>query len=616
MTYHYNPHSHIKVWLSNNPDVFMNFENQTRMIEMREKNPTDPIHLVYDASLLNDKARNDLKAFCDENQIIPVNADSEEFRSPLETDTEINLYQHYKDEITHLKKGGNLGVASDILRWLPSCYRLASYTDLDDPLDTNNFSTNVLVEAPIIINVGTLKLFGSQEMIIALNEYIAVVDEQAARPLIEKVQKGMLSKLQHLDSDYVEKTEETFKQDGIISRYLVGYMKNRAEALYIQKLKQFNTNDNKLSSRILRKHINDIMSNENEYLSYHRLDDSESNDAVIKRLRSDLNQQLSWIKWLFFNEEYREIKQLLALNDQKFIKAMMKKERSLFLKSIVICTTGPIELTRSFFGDYMIPSKEVDEKVRPYAMSHYGLEKAFLSNNVIPLHENALGMLRYMGAKVGERNDSSWLEEGQKLQSDRQAILQERRQQLIQSFPSTLLNYKDMIEAHIAKLEQEDKGWFAFLFRTRRQAKLSALRSVLSCFDEQSGKFDITALKEVMKNDVLPKQSLVYAGFFSHKTRDLIEGLSQVCHEAVVLRVARDKTPSYTQSANQQSTNQMQALFASPISSSAQTLTASESAPAKPRQENPSFNSPFQSPLAYHPPSDSSQQGTAFAKSP
>lgn len=56
MPYHYRPHTHVKIWLSNNPQVFMNFENQTRLIAMREQCPTDPIHLIYDSALLNDQS--------------------------------------------------------------------------------------------------------------------------------------------------------------------------------------------------------------------------------------------------------------------------------------------------------------------------------------------------------------------------------------------------------------------------------------------------------------------------------------------------------------------------------------------------------------------------------
>ena len=61
---------------------------------MREKNPQDKIHLVYDSSLLSMQARADLEEFCDENNISPVDADK--FKEQLQTDAERTLYDFYK----------------------------------------------------------------------------------------------------------------------------------------------------------------------------------------------------------------------------------------------------------------------------------------------------------------------------------------------------------------------------------------------------------------------------------------------------------------------------------------------------------------------------------------
>ena len=102
MPYKYNPHSHVKVWVSSNPSVFMNFENQTRLIAIREKNPRDVIHLVYDSTMLNKQALHDLDVFCKENNIIPVDADT--FKDKLQSPQEQELYECYKDEITQRLK--------------------------------------------------------------------------------------------------------------------------------------------------------------------------------------------------------------------------------------------------------------------------------------------------------------------------------------------------------------------------------------------------------------------------------------------------------------------------------------------------------------------------------
>lgn len=539
MSYHFNPHSHVKIWLTNNPDVFMNFENQTRLIEIREKNPNDTLHLLYDSTLLSPGAHQKLHDFCAENNIIPVDADS--FKNHLKSDLERSLYDYYKDEINNLKQGGNLAVASDILRVLSVCYRLGIYTDLDVSLDTNGLPDSISVDAPFLLNIGSLKLLGNQEMILALNELIIVADEEAAKEQIEKLQAGLLSKLKNYSSDYIEQTEAMLDQGKFLNRTLVGYMKNRVEANYIKKSAALKPGEGITASRMFRAYINEIMTNEEKYLNFHKQHPEETHETVIKRLRDDLKQQISFIKWLFFNKEYNEINQLLSLDDGAFIKSMMKKERTQYLKSIVICTTGPVEVARSFFGGYILTSDEVEQVARPVAFSHYGLDKAFLSRNVIPLHENAWGMLKYLGEDVGVRNDSSWLEEGVSLQEQRNNQLLEKKQTLSENLPSFLLLIRQNINEQITNLQDESKGFFRFLKKRHRKAeKIEALQKIMICFDQNEEEFDIAQFRTILA-DLRLNHKEVFAGFFFNRTRKIIEGLEQLCHDSIVLRVAKNK---------------------------------------------------------------------------
>ena len=61
MPYTFNPHRHVKIWLSTNPDTFLNLENQLRLIRMREINPGDSISFVYSEKLLKDHALESLR---------------------------------------------------------------------------------------------------------------------------------------------------------------------------------------------------------------------------------------------------------------------------------------------------------------------------------------------------------------------------------------------------------------------------------------------------------------------------------------------------------------------------------------------------------------------------
>lgn len=521
----------------------MNFENQTRLIKMREKNPKDPIHLVYDSTLLNEKANGELIAFCVENDIAPV--DAAQFKSEL-TGLEAALYTYYKDEITHLGQGGNLGVASDILRWLHTSYRRGSYTDLDVPLNTSKFPETVDIEVPLLLNIGSLKLLGDKEMLIVLNEYIALAEgqEHLAKADIDRVHAGILEKLEDYSSDYIEETEKALGTSSFLNRVLLGYMKNRAESLYIKLANDLRTRAlqergvKSITSRELRGYASEIMSTPERYIDFKR-NEGESEQDVTKRLRKELASQLGFVKWLFFRSEYTEIQKQLELNDKQFIESMMKKEKSLYIKSIVVCTTGPIAVAKSFFGSYVMTKDEVDSKVVPVAFSHYDLHKAFLSNNVIPMHQNAWGMLQYLGVDVGVLNDSSWLEEGMALQDVRQKALLEKQKQLEEQLPQKLSTIHAMATEHLLKLQSEDKGWFGFLFRSRRAAKMELLSVTLSCFDEQQS-FDIKRFRAAAA-EFKPE---AFDGLLSSETKFIYTKLETLCHEAIVLRVSRDKKMS------------------------------------------------------------------------
>lgn len=571
MPYSFNPHNHVKIWLSKDPNIFMNFENQTRLIEMRELNPYDTFNLIYDSRLLNAKALAELQVFCKENRINGVDAASDEFKAQLTTPEEKELYEKfYFDEITHLEEGGNLGVASDILRLLPSSYRLGIYTDMDVPVDTHQYVKEEPGQAPelldvegltepLLLNIGSLKLIGNKETIIALNEIIIVADEEAAKAQIANIQRNVLSKLQTYSSDYIESTEHALSQNSLLNRVLLKCMKNRPESAYIIKSTQIKEGPKGFTSRELRGYINEIMTDPEKYVEFHkkveeakRAEKTSSTPMpeitkkeIIEGLRATLKAELGFIKWMFFHREFREGKRLLSLSEDAFLSEMMKKERSLYVKSIVVCTTGPIAVTKSLFGDYIFTSKEVEALARPKAFSHYRLDKVYLSRNVIPIHENAFGFLRYLGAEVGVRSDSSWLEDGMSLIHKKNEKLLDIKQKLKETLPDELYRLKQGIEKHIVRLEKENRGWFGFFQRSRREQKILALQNIAACFDTNTQEFNITQFKAVLQS---LNKKVVFSGFFIKRTKNLINALDTLCFNAVVLGIPQDKKLTFKDS--------------------------------------------------------------------
>ncbi|WP_050805599.1 glycosyltransferase family 88 protein [Legionella drancourtii] len=543
-TYTYNPHSHAKIWLSNNPDVFMNLENQVRLVKMREKNPKDEICLIYDSTKLNSKAINELNAFCNEHKLSSLDANS--FHNLDLTPNERILFNFYQDEINHLNEGGNLAVASDILRWLHPVYEKKTYTDFDFPVDTTSLPSTIEIEAPLLLNIGSLRM-GKQEFILSNNDYVAVVDPEAAKKQIERIQQGIIDRLKNYDTDFVEKTEEQL-QDNFFNRNMLKFMKNRSESFYISKSKELHAHPN--SSRNVRNYIKQIMSDKNKFLDFNKQSPEESDESVIKRLRHDLEEQLTLIKYLFFGKEYTEIKTILKKDNDTFLEYMMKKELNLYLKSIVVCTTGPIQISNALFGGYVVDSGAFRKNVQPLSFNHYNLQKAFRSQNSIPMHESVFGMMRFLGEGEGELNDSSWLESGRKLQAQRTKKLEMRQQQFAENLPEHLIGLKKGIEKHILKLSNNRHGIF---FKERRKLKHEALQEVLKCFQNNinEDEFDVAQFQKILPSIYLSKS--VFAGLFFSQTKKLIGDLEQLSHEAMVFSLTQNKKIKWNSSSETRS---------------------------------------------------------------
>lgn len=523
MSYQYNIHVHVKIWLSNNPNVFMNLENQIRLIEMRETNLEDIIHLVYESTLLQQQAIQELHLFCKENNIIAI--DAHYIDSKLQTKQEKILYEFYKAEIYNLKTGGNLGVASDILRWLSPIYRYGTYTDFDFPIDTSHFPEPILVDAPILLNIGSLKM-GKNEFILSNNDFVAIVDEGAAHKIIETVQQGIINKLTQYDTDFVERIEKELVDNSFLFKHLMKFMKNRSEFTYIVKSKTVNHTKTPISSLQARGFFYEMTMDRNKYLNFNQTSTQETHATIIKRLRKELNAQLTPTKYFFFKKEYTFIKHILDQKDDNFVDYLMKKEQDLYLKSIVVCTSGPIEISNALFEGYIVNTDNFTTKVQPFSFQQYGLQKSFQSKNSIPLHESVFGMLKFLGVAEGQLNDSSWLDSGKKLQAIRTIKLSNRQNELATQLPHSLLRIKNNIHLHLKKISTMPQT-------LRNQQRTETLEHILACFDPVQNVFNITPFKN-LKLGLQCHNKETY-------DKKLIEELATLCHEAVIFSLAKNK---------------------------------------------------------------------------
>lgn len=199
MPYLFYPHIHTKIWLSKYPQQFMNLENADRLIKMREININDKINFVYDSSLLNEEAHHNLKKFCQLYRLTPIDVPID-ILPLLQSDLETELFEFYKNEITNASRNGNLGMASDILRWLILGLNLglSSYTDFDVTVNSSNLPEQIEADAPLLFNIGSISDGHSSYTGIRSNtDVILVSNSDEAKKQIEIFQKILLSSLKH-----------------------------------------------------------------------------------------------------------------------------------------------------------------------------------------------------------------------------------------------------------------------------------------------------------------------------------------------------------------------------------------------------------------------------------
>lgn len=214
-SYELNPHRHVKIWLSMHPDLFMNPENQLRLVQMRASCPGDVIHLIYDHRLLSIQAINDLHTFCLKHDLTAMDACYliAQCTHPLEK----ALAELYQDEISHLNAGGNLGAASDILRWLSPVFQLGVYSDLDVVVSTQKLAPRVQVFGDLLVSVGNYHNVHGDAHLAANNDIIAVINPHSE--MIRKIQSYIFNACQpkiayhHIQKIYKDYSPVRFTQN-------------------------------------------------------------------------------------------------------------------------------------------------------------------------------------------------------------------------------------------------------------------------------------------------------------------------------------------------------------------------------------------------------------------
>lgn len=163
--YQMDPHKHVRIWFSNDPDTFLNPENQLRMVRFRADHPTAVMTLVYSSSLLNKIALGELEDFCSRHRFQRLDIDTS-LKIVCTHPDDFELYNMMVQEIEAYiaDNGGNLGAASDYARFLIPVISLGTYSDFDTHIDLSGpYSPRISINAPVLFDAGSVKQ-GPSEM--------------------------------------------------------------------------------------------------------------------------------------------------------------------------------------------------------------------------------------------------------------------------------------------------------------------------------------------------------------------------------------------------------------------------------------------------------------------
>ncbi len=531
MTYNFNPHRHVKIWLSKDKDTFLNLENRIRLVTMRDINPRDDIYFIYDSQLLSENALKEMKSFCTKYKIIAKDVRKDVIPSSHSKE-EKNLVAIYEDEISHLEEGGNLAVGSDILRWLKPVYELGTYTDFDVHVDTRELPETISVEKPLLISLGSFAIKDDVEVVFLNTDTIAVVDSKEALSDIQKIQRTIYNhcsmqppyglnffhrlistaenRLRELFSPFwaniLLKLDPNFKLLPILGEHSKGKTAREVR----QNIINLYTTNNYLYGVYI------LAANKRNYSCY---DESQTIAEAANLERAAVKQQLGWLNWLYMSKaQYKQIEAIAAIqDDQELLNRSREQYRMVLLKNSVINTSGPVALLSALFKEFYYEKEMVNKELMPFSFAYYRLDKAFVSQNSIPLHATKKAVSPLMqNTEVGKTNDLSWLEEGRNATACREQKIRETQARLPQDFHEM----REKIETHIKKIQADLEGCFGFYRYRERHAKIDALKNIIKHFEEQS--FDVSAFNTALSNY---RSKDISASIGKSKTKELIDQL-------------------------------------------------------------------------------------------
>lgn len=203
-----------RIWISDDPNVFLGLEDQLRFINVRNKHPSATFNFIYSSKYLTPVAQEKLKAFCKRHNIVPVDFDTD-IPPLLKNEREKIIYASAKLEIDNTLNGqyGNLAAAADCLRTLTGVItKFGVYSDFDVSFNLNKYSTYVIeLNAPILMSYEVVP-FGNGILPSPNSDFLAYARNASGKEL----DVDALRSIENLQIKIVENYSKPFSFDILV----------------------------------------------------------------------------------------------------------------------------------------------------------------------------------------------------------------------------------------------------------------------------------------------------------------------------------------------------------------------------------------------------------------
>lgn len=360
-----------KIWFSRNQKEFLNPLNQLRLVRLRAKNPDVIIHFIYSKTLLTEMAIAKMEHFRKKHNINPVSVEDDILPKCSAAAEEQTLIKIFQEEIL-IREGGNLGAASDVVRWLSPMADYGTYSDFDVDIYPKDLPEVVEVNSPILINAGCHEV-------------------------------GYLPDLQYLrvNNDIVSIVGKDEKASALLRKIQVAI----GEAYYKDK---FQCNFQRTQEQLSRLAEVDLKNNIIIQSRYEQVINCKLNPPNLKNA-------------CILDRLQREFPRLITLRDYLQLQGRLfsEDEDCQLIEDLLMLTvtykTGPIPVTMGLFGGWLAKKSKVESEYAYSSFQNYPLLKeVYCSSNggkLFMKEEEVITKFDADGNELGA-GDLSWLSVG------------------------------------------------------------------------------------------------------------------------------------------------------------------------------------------------------------